>query len=73
MKRAHDEDDLISIEISKDQLIVALKKMNQQQRDDLIEDLIAQASPEYLASIREPREDYRQGRVLSHNEVFEEQ
>jgi hypothetical protein len=34
------------------------------------EDLLAATSPEYLASIREAREDYRRGRVLSHEEVF---
>jgi hypothetical protein len=34
------------------------------------EDLLAGISPEYLASIREAREDYRRGRVLSHEDVF---
>jgi len=34
------------------------------------EDLLAAMSPEYLASIREAREDYRRGRVLSHENVF---
>ena len=63
--------DLISIDISKSQIIAAVKKMEKEQREDLIEDLIAEASPEYLESIREAREDYRQGRVFSHDEVFE--
>jgi len=30
----------------------------------------AATSPEYLASIREARKDYRQGRILSHEKVF---
>ena len=31
--------------------------------DEYLEDLEALASPEYLASVREAREDYRAGRV----------
>lgn len=62
--------DLISIDVSKSQIIAAVKKMEKEQREELIEDLIAEASPGYLESIREAREDYRQGRVLSHDEVF---
>ena len=64
------DQDLISIDISKGQIIAAFKKMKKEQREDLIEDLIAQASPEYLESIREAREDYKEGRVLAHDEVF---
>lgn len=36
----------------------------------LIEDLLAATSPDYLASIREAREDYRRGRVRTHHDVF---
>ncbi len=35
-----------------------------------LEDLLAARSSNYLASIREAREDYRQGRILSHEKVF---
>lgn len=62
--------DAISIEISRQQIIAAVKRMKREERDDLIEDLIAEASPKYLESIREAREDYRAGRVLPHDEVF---
>ena len=37
---------------------------------DFFEDLLARASPEYLKSIRQAREDYRKGRVHSHHEIF---
>jgi len=49
--------DAISIEISRQQITVAVKRMKQEDRDDLIEDFVAEASPEYLESIREARED----------------
>lgn len=62
--------DAISIEISRQQIIAAVKRMKREEREDLIEDLIAQASPEYLESIREAREDYRRSRVFSQNEVY---
>ena len=64
------ERDLISIDISKEQFIAALKKMKKERREDLIEDLIAAASPEYLESIREARKDYEQGHVIGHDEAF---
>lgn len=35
-----------------------------------LEDSLAARSSNYLASIREAREDYRQGRILSHVQVF---
>ncbi|MFH1723026.1 MAG: type II toxin-antitoxin system Phd/YefM family antitoxin [Elusimicrobiota bacterium] len=37
---------------------------------EFFEDLLAAASPEYLKSIREAREDYTRGRVFSHQDVF---
>ena len=37
---------------------------------DFFEDLLALSSPEYLASIREAREDARRGRLTPHAEVF---
>jgi len=65
-----DQNDIIQLEITRQQIIEAVKKLNNDERENLIEDLLAQASPEYLESIREAREDYRQGRVSSHDEVF---
>ena len=62
--------DIIQLEITRQQIIEAVKRLSAGERDNLIEDLLAQASPDYLASIHEAREDYRQGRVLSHDEAF---
>ncbi len=37
---------------------------------DFFEDLLALSSKEYLKSIRRAREDYKHGKVFSHEEVF---
>ncbi|MCL5031197.1 MAG: hypothetical protein M1480_19510 [Bacteroidetes bacterium] len=60
----------IGINISREQIIDAIKKMKKEDRTSLIEDILAASSPEYLKSIREAREDYKKGRVFSHAEVF---
>jgi len=62
--------DIIQIEITRQQIIEAVKKLSDDERENLIEDLLAQASPDYLESIREAREDYRLGRVLTHDEAL---
>lgn len=64
------QNDIIQLEITRQQIIEAVKKLSDEERENLIEDLLAQASPDYLESIREAREDYRQGRILSHEKVF---
>ncbi|OGU35168.1 MAG: hypothetical protein A2068_01160 [Ignavibacteria bacterium GWB2_35_6b] len=60
----------IGINITRTQIIDAIKRMNKKDRTALVEDILASSSPEYLKSIREAREDYRKGRVFSHDEVF---
>jgi hypothetical protein len=60
----------ISIEIKPEMIISAIKRMNKQERDDFLEDLLASTSPEYLESIKEARSDYKSGRIKSHKEVF---
>lgn len=37
---------------------------------DFFEDLLALSSKEYLESIKKAREDYKHGKVCSHEEVF---
>lgn len=37
---------------------------------DLFEDYLAAQDPAYLASIREAREQYKNGEVFTHEEVF---
>lgn len=58
--------------ISPEQIILAVKNMEKEQQEAFIEDLLAAVSPEYLESIREAREDYKEGRVYSHEDVFGE-
>jgi hypothetical protein len=58
------------VNISLDDLISALKSMDEEDREFFVENLLASLSPEYLKSIEEARKDYKEGRVLSHEEVF---
>lgn len=37
---------------------------------DFFEDLLAGLSPAYIKSIQDAREDYKKGRVFTHQEVF---
>lgn len=60
----------INISISREQIVEAIKKMDESAREAFIEDLIAMLSPAYLESIREARQDYKAGRTYSHKEVF---
>jgi hypothetical protein len=56
------------INLSLDELIVALKSLDAEEREFFLENLLAALSPEYLKSIEEARQDYRQGRILYHVE-----
>nr|VFK10526.1 MAG: hypothetical protein BECKLPF1236A_GA0070988_1003915 [Candidatus Kentron sp. LPFa]VFK26856.1 MAG: hypothetical protein BECKLPF1236C_GA0070990_1003915 [Candidatus Kentron sp. LPFa] len=46
--------------------------MDEEAQQLFLEDLLAQTSPGYLESIRRARDDYREGRVYSHEDVFSE-
>ena len=61
----------LDVRIPFDDLVKAVRRMKKADREAFLEDLLAATSPEYLESIREAREDYRAGRVRSHDEVFE--
>lgn len=65
-------DPTVSIPMSSEQIISAIKNMEKTQQEAFIEDLLAAVSPEYLESIREARADYREGRFYSHEDVFGE-
>jgi len=52
------------------QIIAVVKAMDEETREEFLEDLLAQTSPEYPESIRQARDDYREGRVYSHEDVF---
>ena len=56
---------------SLDELIVALRSLDAEDREFFLENLLAALSPEYLRSIEEARQDYKEGRVVSHEDVFQ--
>lgn len=58
----------------KDYLLVAKKgKITSALVDiDLFEDLLALANKKYLASIKKARKDYKEGNILTHDQVFGE-
>lgn len=51
-------------------IVAAVQRMRKADREAFLEDLLAAASPGYLASIREARAQYGAGRVRSHEAVF---
>lgn len=60
----------VRMDLSPDVIIAAVQRMKKAERDAFLEDLLAASSPEYLASIREARAQYRAGRTHSHEELF---
>lgn len=60
----------LKIELKTSELIAAINGLKKKEKEDLIENLLASTSPEYLKSIKEARNDYKSGRVKKPNEVF---
>ena len=60
----------VNFQISPAQIIAAIQQMEKEQQQAFLEDLLAAVSPEYLESIQRAREDYKTGRVYSHQEIF---
>jgi len=60
----------IKVGFSLSEVISAVKELEAEDKELFIENLLAATSPEYLESIREAREDYKEGRVISHEELF---
>jgi hypothetical protein len=58
----------IKLHSSLKEIISAVKELNPEEKEYFIENLLASTSPEYLESIKEAREDYRKGRVISHED-----
>ncbi|MBI2919415.1 MAG: hypothetical protein HYY01_15690 [Chloroflexi bacterium] len=54
-----------------EELVAALKEMDDEDREWFLENLLAATSPDYLKSIREAREDYQQGRTVTAEDVFQ--
>jgi len=60
----------IKINLSRQEIIGAVKAMKRRERDAFLEDLLAATSPEYLEGIKEARSDHKAGRLKTHKEVF---
>lgn len=60
----------IKVNLSPQEIIGAVKAMKKRDRDAFLEDLLAATSPDYLESIKEARNDYKAGRIKTHEEVF---
>ena len=60
----------VIMQIQPETIIQAVKQMKKKQREAFVEDLLASTSPEYLASIREARAQYKRGKVKTMHEVF---
>jgi hypothetical protein len=60
----------IKMEILPEILIQAVMNMKKKERDSFLEDLLASTSPDYLKSIKESRDDFKAGRIKSHDEIF---
>lgn len=60
----------IKMEIRPEILIQAVMNMKKKERDSFLEDIFATTSPDYLKSIKESRDDYKSGKVKSHDDLF---
>lgn len=60
----------VRMDLSPAVIISAVQRMKKSERDEFLEDLLAAASPNFLASIREARSQYSTGKTRSHEELF---
>jgi hypothetical protein len=60
----------LEIGVKFDDLVDALRKLSDKDREEFIENLLAATSPAYVNSIREARDEYKKGKVHSHEAVF---
>ena len=57
--------------VSRSAIISAVLAMDKEDQEELIEDLLAATSPEYIESVAEARAEYKRGEVYTHEEVFQ--
>ena len=62
----------IKVGISLKEIIAAVEVLDEADREFLIENLLAATNQDYLESIKEAREEYKRGEVISHEQLFEE-
>ncbi len=60
----------VKVKFSIKDIISAVNELGPQEREIFVENLLASVSPEYQQSIKEARDDYRAGRVSTHEELF---
>ena len=63
----------VKVGISVKDLIATLQGLSDEDREFFIENLLAATSPEYLRSISQARQDYREGTTIPFQEVFKGQ
>ena len=63
---------VLRMNVDRREIIEAVRRMPDHEREDFIEELLAATCADYLESIREAREDHRAGRVLEHGDLFGE-
>ncbi|HLF09131.1 MAG TPA: hypothetical protein VI789_07280 [Dehalococcoidia bacterium] len=56
---------MLKVGVSLEELVKALQEMDEEDREWFVENLVAATSPEYLKSIEEAGQDYREGRAVS--------
>ena len=56
---------IVKVGVSLEELVKALQEMDDEDREWFLENLLAATSPEYLKSVEEARQDYREGRAMS--------
>jgi len=62
----------IKVGISLKEIIAAIRELDEEDREFLIENLLAATSQDYLESIREARGEYKRGEIIPHEKLFEE-
>jgi hypothetical protein len=65
------EDLKINMGLSLSDLIEAIQKLKPEDKELFIESLLAATSPEYLESISQARQEYKDGKLFTFDEVFE--
>lgn len=60
----------VKVGLSLEDLVNAVRKLSEEDREFFIENLLAATSPAFLRSIKEARRDYREGRTVPWEEAF---
>ena len=60
----------INLGLSLSDIIEAVKALKPEDKELFIESLLAETSPEYLESIKQARQEYKDGKVFTFDEVF---